>query len=71
MIRVKGTKLFILPWLERFLSSFCSLVLLIKTVSTYVISIWAYISFITHILQKKRKLAEVALRLAEAERDSS
>ena len=53
-----------LTQLETFLSMFCSLVLLIKTINTFVICIWGYISFISRNIDKKNKW--LRLRLAEA-----
>ena len=46
---------------------FCSLVLLIKTINTYVICIWDYISFISRNIDKKKQRQ----RLAEAEMETS
>ena len=43
-----------LPQLETFLNMFCSLELLIKTINTYVICIWRYISFISRNIDKKK-----------------
>ena len=45
---------------------FCSLVLLIKTINTFVICIWGYISFISRNIDKKKQMAE-----AEAETETS
>ena len=59
-----------LPQLETFLGMFCSLVLLIKTINTFVICIWGYISFISKNIDKKNKwlrLRWLTQRLAEAE----
>ena len=55
-----------LPQLETFLSMFCSLVLLIKTINTFVICIWGYISFISRNIDKKKQMAEAEVAEAEA-----
>ena len=51
--------------METFLSMFCSLVLLIKTINTYVICMWDYILFISRNATKKQ-LAEAEVAAAEA-----
>ena len=54
---------------------FCSLVLLIKTINTFVICIWGYISFISRNIDKKKnkwlRLRWLRQRLAEAETETS
>ena len=53
---------------------FCSLVLLIKTINTFVICIWGYISFISRNIDIKNKwlrLRWLRQRLAEAETETS
>ena len=55
----------LLPQFETFLSTFHRLVLLIKTINTYIIYIWGYISFISGNVDKKKKLTEA--EVAEAE----
>ena len=53
---------------------FCSLVLLIKTINTYVICIWGYSHLFQEILTKKNKwlrLRWLRQRLAEAETETS
>ena len=60
--------------METFLGMFCSLVLLIKTINTFVICIWGYISFISRNIDKKNKwlrLRWLRQRLAEAETETS
>ena len=62
---VSKTIFVILPQLETFLSMFYSLVLLIKTINTYVICIWGYISLISRNVDKKQ-LTEAEVAEAEA-----
>ena len=45
---------------------FCSLVLLIKTINTFVICIWGYIHLFQEILTKKKQMAEAEVAEAEA-----
>ena len=46
---------------------FCSLVLLIKTINTYVICTWGHISFISRNIDKKNQMAETEVAEAETE----
>ena len=46
----------LLPQFKTFLSTFHRLVLLIKTINTYVIYIWGYISFISGNVDKKKTI---------------
>ena len=45
---------------------FCSLVLLIKTINTFVICIWGYISFNSRNIDKKKQMAESEVAEVEA-----
>ena len=54
--------------METFLSMFYSMVLLIKTINTFVICIYGgYISFISRNIDKKNQLAEAEVAEAETE----